>query len=211
MDGAAERRHTNRMPSFPARGRGPSPIRRPGSLAAMILVGAAALHAQTPHFAHDEQSLRGLAGVSVTVGVDNEQNGEVPEHHGEVPQEAELQTAVELKLRQAGIRVFSLPELLGVTAPVGSLNVIVRIVKSTTVKGAPLGYAYCIRLAVYQAARLISNDVAAAQGPFVVTTWDSSGAIGMIGRENAGKLIRDAVGAQVNQFANAFLDQNPRK
>jgi hypothetical protein len=158
----------------------------------MILVGAAALHAQTPHFAHDEQSLRGLAGVSVTVGVDNEQNGEVPEHHGEVPQEAELQTAVELKLRQAGIRVFSLPELPGVTA-------------------APLGYAYCIRLAVYQAARLISNDVAAAQGPFVVTTWDSSGAIGMIGRENAGKLIRDAVGAQVNQFANAFLAQNPRK
>jgi hypothetical protein len=209
MDGAAERRHTNPMPSFPARG--PSPIQRHGLLAAVILSGAAALHAQTPRFAHDAQSLRGLAGVSVTVGVDNEHNGGEPERYGEVPQEAELQTAVELELRQAGIRVISLPELAGVTRPVGSLNVIVSIVRSTTVKGAPLGYAYCIRLAVYQAARLIGNDVAAAQGPFVVTTWDSSGAIGMIGRENAGKLIRDAVAAQVDQFANAFLAQNPRK
>ena len=203
MDGAAEPRHTNRMPSFPAPPR-PSLLRRNGLLAGVFVVGAAALNAQTPHFAHDEQSLRGLAGVSVTVGVENENSREVP-------QEAELQTAVELKLRQAGIRVIAVAELPGMTAPVGSLNVIVSIVKSTTMKGASLGYAYCIRLAVYQAARLIGNDIAAAQGPFVVTTWDSSGAIGMIGPDKADKLIRDAVGAQVDQFANAFLAQNPRK
>ena len=201
MDGAAERRHTNPMPSFPARAQ-VVPIRRTGLLATALMVGAARLHAQAPHFAHDEQSLRGLAGVSVTVGVDNENNREVP-------QEPELQTAVELKLRHAGIRVISLPELSRMTQPVGSLNVIVSIVKSMTVKGAELGYAYSIRLALYQAARLIGNDIAAAQGAFIVTTWDSSGAIGMIGRENADKLIRDAVGAQVDQFARAFLAQNP--
>jgi hypothetical protein len=179
-------------------------MRRNGLFAAVILVGGAALNAQTPHFARDEQSLRGLAGVSVTVGVDNESSREVP-------QQAELQTAVELKLRQAGIRVISMAELSGMTTPVGSLNVIVSIVKYTTVKGAPLGYAYCVRVAVYQAARLIGNDIAAAQGPFVVTTWDSSGAIGVIGRDNADKLIRQAVGAQVDEFASAFLVQNPRK
>jgi hypothetical protein len=203
MDGAAERRHTNPMPSFPARPRR-SLIRRNALLAAVLFAGHAALHAQTPHFARDEQSLRGLAGVSVTVVVENERNGEVP-------QEAELQTAVELKLRQAGIRVISMPELPKVTAPVGSLNVIVSIVKSMDVKGVQLGYAYCVRLAVYQAARLIGNDIAAAIGPFIVTTWDSSGGIGVIGRENADKLIRDAVGAKVDQFASAFLTQNPRK
>jgi hypothetical protein len=191
------------MPSFLARAY-PSPIRRNGLLVAALLVGATALQAQTPHFARDEQSLRGLAGVSVTVVVENERNGEVP-------QEAELQKAVELKLRQAGIRVISMPELPRVTAPVGSLNVIVSIVKSMDVKGTQLGYAYCVRLAVYQAARLIGNDIAAAVGPFIVTTWDSSGGIGVIGRDNANKLIRDAVGAKVDQFANAFLTQNPRK
>lgn len=203
MDGAAERRHTNPMPSYLARQR-PSPIRRTGLLAAVLLLGVAHLRAQTPHFARDEQSLRGLAGVSVTVGVDNENSREVP-------QEPELQTAVELKLRQAGIRVVSMPELPGMTAPVGSLNVVVSIIKSVDVRGVQLGYAYSVRVAVYQAARLIGNDIAAAQGPFVVTTWDSSGAIGVIGRDNADKLIRDAVGAQVDEFASAFLAQNPRK
>lgn len=203
MDATAEQRHTNDMPSFTGRAQ-PMSIGRSGLLAGLLLVGAACLAAQTPHFARDEQSLRGLAGVSVTVDFPNE-------HGGEVPQEAELQTAVELKLRQAGIRVVSLSELPQMTAPVGSLNVIVSIVKSITVNGAPLGYAYCIRIAVYQAARLIGNDIAAALGPFVVTTWDSSGAIGVIGRENASKLIRDAVGAKVDEFAKAFLAQNPRK
>jgi len=141
-------------------------------------------------------SLKGLRGLSVVI-----ENLQPAAERGGLSRE-QLQTDVELWLRQAGIPVVSQDESL--KAP-GSPYLYVNI---NTAKTETLGLfatlVYAIQVAVRQ-------DVDLRRDPALMvtaTTW-STGMVGALGADNL-QSVRGALNDLLKTFINDYLAENPK-
>ena len=143
----------------------------------------------------ERESLAGLGGVYVLVedmAPDVERNGLT---------RSTLQTDVEVKLRQAGIRV--LTEAERAVAP-GSPFLYLRV---ATMKSDGVGlYAVDIDLELNQEVRLTRNPAITS----LARTWSAGGWVGIIGSRNLSR-VRDTVRDAVDQFLNDYLAANPKR
>jgi hypothetical protein len=167
-----------------------------------VLIGLAVLWgiiglALSKSYAHDEEfsrvTLRGLVGVYVMVIHLKPHE----ERAGLTIQQ--IQTDVELRLRQAGIRVLTQNERLGVPgAPL--LEVMV-----TSVLREDGLCAYRSDVSIYQRVYMLEADTSSA----TVSTW-STGSVVTVGVRNLSASVRGTVRDDVDQFINAYLSVNPR-
>jgi hypothetical protein len=143
-----------------------------------------------PAWAQDGAAQRAtLKGVTV-VEVVVEAMDPVAEQDGLV--RSQLQTEVELRLRQAGIPV-------GPT-PTGHLYVKVDTERSDR------GQTYAYNVAVqYVQQVVLARD---PHAPIFVTTWDTGG-VGLIAASRL-REVRQDVTNYVDQFIKAYLEQNPK-
>ncbi len=139
-------------------------------------------------------SLAGLTGVYVVVE-DIE-----PDAERDGLAQSTLRTDVELKLRQAGMRVLSKDEWLAAT---GFPNLYLNV---NTLKDRMGTYAFCIDLVLKQEVRLTRNPAITFRG----ITWEAAGVVGTVGPENLHR-VRDHVRDRVDKFINAYLAANPKK
>jgi len=151
-----------------------------------------------PHVALVEPStLKGLRGVYVAVKRLD------PEAERDGLFKASLQTDVELKLRQSGIRVLTQEELFAAPGK-PLLYVNVHLLPNSDPPSIGL-YAYAIIVELYQEVRLQRD------GSVVVpaATWRAPRVVGTVG---ASKLagIRGTVKDLTDQFINAYLAANPK-
>ena len=142
----------------------------------------------------ERESLAGLAGVYVSVEPMD------PDVEREGLARSTLQTDVELKLRQAGIRVLTEAEVF--VAP-GFPHLYLRV---GTVRGSewPL-YAFEILLELRQRVMLARKPTIALDAP----TWRTS-SVGSVGNKNLNR-VREPVRDQVDAFINAYLAANPKQ
>jgi hypothetical protein len=143
----------------------------------------------TPGAASDTEdaraTLRGIKAVSVAI----EPLAREVEQAGLAT--AELQADVELRLRNAGIRVDS-----GATA---NLYVNVNVIKSNG------GFAANVDVEFNQPAVLVENSLTAT-----AATW-SCGAVLMFSSEKTNVFIRESLGHLVDHFSSAYLAVNPTR
>lgn len=138
------------------------------------------------------RKLAGLTGIKVFVEAID------PEVERDGLTRAQLQTDVELRLRKAGIKVFTDPEWQ--VAPSGSpvLGVQVTLTKHRILPQ----YIYHIEVAVYQAAYL------ARDGSLATATVWKSGSVGTVGVDVL-RYMRSFVADSIDEFVNDFLAANP--
>jgi hypothetical protein len=140
------------------------------------------------------KSLRGLPGVLVTVD-DLEQSTVA---NCRPPDAVQLRTDVELKLRKAGIAIFSEDQFA--KAP-GKPGMSVRVVC-----GASEQEAYgLVELSVTQEVALTRDQSV----HLYLVTWSVSGGLGKAKLEGLERTIRDKLGDQVDKFLNAYMAANP--
>jgi hypothetical protein len=138
----------------------------------------------------DRDTLRGLSGVHVVI------ESVRPEIERAGLTKQQLQTDVELRLRQTGIRVLSKAERAQVLGwPFLYVNVHVLISTGMAI--------YNIRVDLKQEAQLSANDSSA-----VVSTW-STGSLGRTGIANMPTDVRNSLRDRVDEFVNAYLSVNP--
>ena len=159
-------------------------------LAMFLLLAASAATAGDDEFSRP--SLKGLKGVYVLV---EPLEAEV-ERDG--LNQTSIQTDVELRLRQAGIKVLTEAERLA--APGTPFLYVLVNAKS----GSP--YAFSINVELCQDVRLDRDPSMQISG---ATTWSVT-AVGTVGRNNL-RDIRDMVKDYVDRFINAYLSVNPKK
>ena len=154
----------------------------------------------TPSWALDDEyaraTLRGLGGVGVLVA-DLRSDLE----HAGLPRQ-QLQTDIEVRLRQAGIRVLAPEERpLVPRAPYLYVSVVASLA-SDTVQA----------LIVYGIQVEVRQNVVLDTTPALVydaTTWSTPLYVGSVGRVNMSQ-IRETVSEQVDPFINAYLSVNAR-
>jgi hypothetical protein len=136
----------------------------------------------------DRATLKGITEVQVVVEtIDPE-----VERHGLT--QSQVQTDLELRLKQSGIKVAS--------SSSASLYVDIQIMRVLVL---PL-YAYSLEVAFQQPVRLDRNlRISHASAP----TWSLSDS-GVIMRKRVREL-RSRVIEKVDQFINAYLEQNPKQ
>lgn len=138
--------------------------------------------------------LAGLSGVFVAVEeirADAERDGLF---------RSTLQTDVELKLRQAGVRVLTEAEA---SATPGRPWLYLTV---ATYRGRENIYAYSIRLALLERAIPVRNPTISLGA----LTWRATGKLGLVGAENLSQL-REPIRDTVDQFINAYLEANPKR
>jgi hypothetical protein len=158
---------------------------------AMILCGLLWLGSSAwaqASYVNEQGSLKGLPGVGVLVEAMKDNT------RGAVTKES-VQTDVELRLRQLGIKVFPTWDQNSAT-----LYVNVNLVRNSTV---PLS-GFSVEVAVQQMVRLDRAPTVR----MVATTWHT-GSAGSVGAETVGQ-IRQIVINLVDRFANDFLAANPK-
>src|SRR5438552_16088659 len=144
-------------------------------------------------------TLAGLRGVYVAVGdvdEDAEQKG---------LSKARLQTDVELKLRQAGIRVLT-EEEVGRTPGLPYLYVTVNTLhpREPSLSGV---YAFAVSVELVQ-------TICLHRSPSMLTigrTLNATGAFGTVGADNLGEYVRKRVSDGTDEFINAYLAANPKR
>jgi hypothetical protein len=158
----------------------------------------ALLGAATVAVANDDQpsrkSLAGLQGVFVLVEEIR------PEAQDQGLTMTAVQTDAELRLRKAGIRVFTDAEVRNV--PGNPVLYLKAIVMPGT---PPWGYAVAIEL---------HQGVVLTRDPSMDTwasTWSVAGGGGYDAPSNIPRKVRDKLNDYVDQFINAYLAMNPRK
>jgi len=169
-----------------------SSIKKPSVMAlAFMLVHVSPALSDSPR---ERATLAGLTGVGVVVEAmdpDAEKDGLTT---------STLRTEVELKLRQAGIRV--LTEAERAVAP-GSPFLYLRV---ATMKSDGVGvYIYNITLELVQEVRLTRNPAIT----MLATTWRVGGFLGIIQHRNLSQ-VRESVRDVMDQFLNAYLAANPK-
>jgi hypothetical protein len=147
-----------------------------------------------PELPGERATLAGLTGVEVVVETMK------PDAEREGLAGSTIQTDVELKLRQAGIRVLTSSD--GFLAP-GNPYLYLNVNTSRTRTGI---YAYCIELQVKQGVKLTRNPAIISSSP----TWQARGYVGTVGASNL-HTVRDDVRDMVDQFVNAYLAANPKR
>jgi hypothetical protein len=139
------------------------------------------------------KTLADLRGVRVVAGVVTDSD----EARRDGLSREQLQTDVELKLREAGIAVLSLHDS---SAPALSATVFV-------LRGSPQRfYAYSVLVELHQWVRLIRNPSVAVW----TDTWRTPMGLGTVPSGQLGSL-RDNVRDFVDQFINAYLAANPKR
>jgi Putative peptidoglycan binding domain len=139
-------------------------------------------------------TLRGLSGVRVLV----EPLDPKMERAGLTKEQ--IQTDVEFRLRQAGVRVLPEEERQGVR---GTPALFVKVDGLLSYNSQGLA-AYMLSVEAYQDARLAANGASA-----LVMTWRVS-SISLVGSANLPTGIRNAVRALVDQFIDAYRRVNPQ-
>ena len=150
----------------------------------------------------ERESLAGLAGVYVLVedmAPDVERNGLT---------RSTLQTDVEVKLRQAGIRVLGLTDMVDTELAIalGSPFLYLRVVAGR-VDEFPL-YAVSISLELSQQV-MLNRKTTIGPRILVAPTWRTSW-VGVVGTKMLHQ-VRESVRDQVDQFVNAYLAANPKR
>jgi len=141
------------------------------------------------------ESLRGLKAVVVTV------KGISPEAERDGVTKDKLRTDVELKLRQAGIRVVAFEEWKKTKEDgIGWLDLTVGALKNDS----GTFYACDILLKLMQPVLLQRDPLKKT----FATTW-STGSVGIYGMMNL-QGIRKEVGDKVDEFTNSYLSVNPK-
>jgi len=139
------------------------------------------------------QSLAGLSGVYVLV----EHIEDQAQRDGLL--QDQIQTDVELKLRQAGITVLTQVQSFSRTGALLYVSV-------SALKNSSGFYAYNLDLELRQQVRLIRNPGVTV----LATTWSATGRIGTVGSTRLSSL-RDTVRDLTDQFINAYLAANPKR
>lgn len=111
----------------------------------------------------------------------------------------QLQTDVELRLREEDIRVFALEESSRSDAATLYLNV-------NVLKASSDQYLLSIGLSVQQWGQLERNPRIHCN----CTTWQAVSLLGATGADNLSSFVRSNVRDKVNELVNAFLAVNPR-
>jgi hypothetical protein len=138
------------------------------------------------------RTLVGLKSIAVVV----EALGDDAERDG--LERGQIQTDVELKLRQAGIVVIAEDSIKPSS---GILHVSVNPLKH------PRGlYAFNVELSLIQGARLARNASVAT----LATTW-IIGRVGIVGVETFSSYVREVVRDQTDRFINSYLAANPKR
>jgi hypothetical protein len=139
----------------------------------------------TSAYGQQRETLRGLGGVTVVVSVVGDAASKIPK--------GELQTYMEMRLREADIRVTQ-----GEEVPRLILDVI-------TLKDEEDGlYTLSVSLRLWQQVRLDRKP----NFKFLAPTWTTTQMI-MRGEKNVSD-IRDSVQGAMDHFINEFLKVNPR-
>ncbi len=155
-----------------------------------LVLGIAILLLDIPAWADtpgQRATLKGIKAVAVAV----EDTNATAERDGLTRNQ--LQTDVEQRLRRAGITVDN-------HAP-GLLAVFVN-----TLKIESGFYAYAIRVQFRQRVRMERNLKIAA----LASTWEAPSVVGTVGTK-ALRDVRGSVRERVDQFINAYLEQNPKQ
>ena len=142
---------------------------------------------------NERVSLAGLTGVHLVV----EEVG--PEGEREGVTAAGLQADVELRLRQAGLRVLTAAEAVA-SAGRPTLTVRIRVARS---RDAASLYVYSVDLALRQQVRL-SRD---RQIESFAVTWSENRDVGAVPAARLGA-VREALRAKVDQFIQAWKAVN---
>ena len=143
----------------------------------------------------ERASLAGLAGVNVLIEAMD------PDVEPEGLERSALQTDVEVKLRQAGVRVLTITESL--VAP-GSPYLYLRVTTVQADKVLPL-YAVEIHLELNQEVMLARKPEIALVAPTWSTSWVGAAGTKMLDR------VRERVRDRVDEFINAYLAANPKR
>ncbi len=159
---------------------------------------AAALFTSAPCFAQDvsPEMLAGLPGVALDITV-----GDRAEECGLL--ESAVQNAAELELRRAGITILALERafLLG-----GTLMVLVNVLPVTSQSGLLFSCVVDVELRLVQWVSLVRDEDIRGW----ITTW-SVGTLGTITKERFPSAVRGVVIDNVSEFANEYLEANPRR
>lgn len=147
--------------------------------------------------AMDRKSLRGLQGIVVVVEdlhPDAEQNGLT---------KSQVRTDVELKLRQAGIRVMGAEES-GQIPGSPYLYVNINTMKNDVLYGAFSTYTFCLQVAVKQDVTLKRDSDLTVSA----TTWERQ----TLGTVEANDLpdVRKILGEVIDRLINDYLAENPK-
>jgi hypothetical protein len=144
-------------------------------------------------------SLKGLTGVGVVVeGLSSNMDGMNLSRE-------QIQTDVELRLRKAGIRVFSKSELLA-TPGVPYLYVNLGTFPFKLANGQTIGMAFSIDVSIKQNVTLVRDRNATVMG---AATWQT-GSTGSTGISQI-QGLRGVIGDQVDVFINAYFAMNPKQ
>ena len=169
-------------------------------MVAVILVYAGTICAtnkkynQVTYLIDKKDTLKGIEGVHIYINF----NTPEVEKYGLTKQH--FQNDVELRIRQNGIRVFSVEELDStIGMPVLCVTVSILVVEDLKLASVhtSLGFSELVFLA---------RD--SAKYCCVATTWYTSG-IGTVGLANI-KDVRERVKDQVDEFLNDYLAANPK-
>ena len=168
-------------------------------LPCVLLIGfsASPLHAQFDTTDYDRRTLAGLNGVYVYVAVEHIDSSVASTGFTKL----DVQTDVEVRLREAGIPVLNLTQL---KAQPGTPALYVDVLLFTR-DVDPDFYAFSVTVQLFQAVRLTRNstEVEAA-------TWTATPYLGTVGRERLRDVRNDVLDA-INQFVNDYLAVNPKR
>src|SRR6267143_51456 len=134
------------------------------------------------------KTLAGLHGVRVVVRMSDSDETRT----GGLSQ-SQLQTDVEIKLREAGITVLSQQE-----AQSGTLGVDVNLLNLGSPTNPLSLYALCLTLELHQWVRLKRNPSVTVW----VSTWSTTGQMGTTARPSS---VRDIIRDMTDHFINAYL------
>src|SRR5207247_11290528 len=119
--------------------------------------------------------------------------------------ETQLRTDVELKLRQAGIRVLTKEEVSRIPGlPVLYVNVRTLQLQAPSLSGL---CAFAVNVEIVQTICLGRSPSVLAVG----RTWNATGAFGTVGEDNLGEHVRKDLRDVTDQFINAYLAANPKR
>lgn len=161
-------------------------------------LGAGVPDANGQAFPDQRDSLKGLTGVWVsvdTVEKDAEQKG--------LTQFA-LQTDVELRLREKGVRVFSERPGPPASLVVGPKQGVIAVsVNTKQTRHAPGAFVFNVSLQLRQ------SVLTQGAQETLASTWDSGSLVGTVGSERVEDL-RNGVRDLVDEFTNDWLAVNPK-